>query len=233
MPLSGLAEPGKRGELTLRHQCVPLRRSSVEVIVLDAVEAHLATSGGDAQGEMVPLARRPGGIDDLRRVQAGRLLHLPGPVRIERLIELVEPARMLWILTLRVVDDLHLGAGVPRLLRVFRHVKHQPAVAAFADAVVELQFKAVELVAGHEVARSLIGPHEATVDHLPAGRNRLLPIVAEAFGGAAVEEQPPAAATLGVGERVRRCVGDGRTSTEHQDHRQHDSTSHCHLRERK
>ena len=140
---------------------------------------------------------------------------------------------MLWILALRVVDDLHLGAGVPRLLRVFRHVKHQPAVAAWADAVLELQLKAVKLVARDEVARPRAGPHKAAVIHLPAGRNRLLPIVSEAFGGAAVEEQPPAAATLGLGERVRRCVGDRRAGTDHQDHRQHDTTPHRHLRERK
>ena len=68
MTLLSLAEPGKPGELALRHPLVPVARADREVVVVQAVEADLAAAGGDAKGEMVPLAGWPACIEHLGRL---------------------------------------------------------------------------------------------------------------------------------------------------------------------
>jgi len=46
------------------------------------------------------------------------------------LIELVEPAGFLWIVTVDVVLDLDFRASLPWHLPVFRDMKHQSAISA-------------------------------------------------------------------------------------------------------
>ena len=220
--LLGLTEPGKRCELALRHPLVPVLRSDGEAVVGHAIEADLAVPRRDADREVIPGACRAAGIDDLGGLEAGRPLHLPRPRRVQRLIELIEPAGLLLVLAAGVVDDLHLGTGLPRMLRILGHVEHQAAVATGADPIFELELETPELGGGHEVARGGTAPDERPILDDPAVGHARAAIAAEARGRTAVEHQPPAAPPLGLGERVGGRVGDGRGGPRSRQHRRED-----------
>ena len=190
-PPRSLAELREGRELAGRDLLVPVCTADLERRVADAVEGDLTLLGRDAERERVPLAGRPRGIDRFLGERIG-----------SRRVEPVEPAGPLRILARGVVQHLHLGSGVPRLRRIFRDAKHDAAVAAGRNPVIELQLEPVELVGGDDVAGASGCPHERAVDHLPARRDGVGAEGAPALRRLAVEQPPPARMLLGRGERV-------------------------------
>lgn len=76
-----------------------------------------------------------------------------------------------------VVQNLHLRAGVPRLLEVLAHMVHDAAVGAGRDPPLEFQFRIVILLFRHQISAALAGDRfKRPVFHLPRLVGKLVPL---------------------------------------------------------
>ena len=190
------------GELALLDPSVPVLAPLLEVVVTDAVDGDFALAGMNSQIDMIPLACRPGRIVDIRTLVSDLLLETDGPVGLDGLVELVQPAGFLGVVAVHVVLDLDLGSCLPRCTKFLGNVEHDPAVAALGDLVFQREFKVLVFVRGDDVAGSASGTGQRTVPHLPARTDFWLAVISPTRGGFPIEEQFPAPPTLTLGQLV-------------------------------
>ena len=182
--LGRLAELEKLRELARRDLGVPVGRAFDILDILGAIHGVDALPGGDNNMEGIPLT---GGI---RRVDGGS-------------VELVEPAGLLRIGAVNIVLNLDLGSGHPGSLLRFEDVKHQSAVAAFGNIVVELELKRSILLFRKDIAPAFFREGEGAVCDLPLGIDAVLLIIFPLREVLAVEEQGPALRFFRLGEDVQ------------------------------
>ena len=77
-----------------------------------------------------------------------------------------------------IILDLHFWTCLPRLGSFFGHVKHQTAVAALGNAILQREFKKLELLDRDDIAGTVLGADQCPVVHLPSLTNVLLLIIA-------------------------------------------------------
>jgi len=190
-----------------RHPAEFARRyPGVEIIAMQhvlkifhTIDLMHALFGGHEQADVVPLAHGFGRVEGLARGGVNR-----------RLIERVEPAATDLVRSLFVVLQLKFRAGRPDGTAGIGHVIHDAAVARFGDVVVQLQFKPVELVAAHDIARVVrIHAHQRAILHLPAGADAVALEIMPACEIIAVEQELPAGGFFSLGQGVDLGAAQG------------------------
>ncbi len=200
--LARFAKPFKLREFAGRNLVVPIVVTKFEVVIANTVDANLAVILVDANVKLIPLTGGTCRIGDR---------FVDGPTRNRGLIELVEPARLLGIVTVDVVLNLDFGTRVPWGPVSFKHVEHDATVPLLADLVFQRELKVVVLLVGDDIASTFSNARDRTIDHFPTIGDSVLLVVSPAVGGLAVKEQLPSAALFGFSQLVggRICQGKG------------------------
>ena len=108
------------------------------------------------------------GIVDLRRIDPGQFLATNGPVGFDRLIEVVEPPRLLRSLAGHILEDLNFRTGMPWFLLILLDVEQDAAVSTGPHTVFKREFKVLELLLCHEISRVRFRAEQDAILDLPA-----------------------------------------------------------------
>src|SRR5439155_7336597 len=197
----GLRKERHRREFAFGNALLEIVAAQHVIEIFHAVDVVLTFLRADNKTDVVPLAGGFGGINRLAGLGVRR-----------RLIKGVEPAPALRGPGFRVVLKLEFGARRPGRSALVRDMKHDAAVPAFGDVVVELQVEPVELLTGDEVAGVVgIDAGECAVFDLPAGSDTVAFEVVPAMESFPVEKELPSSGFFRVGERVDlRVIGGGK-----------------------
>ena len=130
-PSPALPKSVELGELALGDAIVPVLIAELEAVVADAIHADFAIILVDPNVQLIPLAGRPGRVESV----------WSGIGRNVGAIKLVQPARLLRIMSIHIVLDLDFGSGVPWRAAAFEHMEHDAAVATLADLVLQRQLE--------------------------------------------------------------------------------------------
>ena len=201
-----LAELLVTRELALFDSRVPVLASLLEVVVTDAVDGDLALVGVNSQVDVIPLAGWSGRVVNIRTLVSDLVLEPDGPGRLDRFVELVEPARFLEIVAVNVVLQLDFRAGLPGSVQLLGHVEDDPAISPLGDPVLECKFKMLVLLPRDNVAGTAARPLQGSVLDNPALGDGVLLVVAPVLRGLAVKQQFPATPFFCLGELVKRGI---------------------------
>ena len=168
MAFGGFSELRKRSKLARRNAFIPFFVTLKKVVIADTIDGHFTLTRRDAQVDVIPFSDRASRVVHVSAFEADLVFEHGRPFRLYRLVQLIEPAGLLRIVTIDIVLNLNFRTAVPRCRLIFCHMKHETAVASFGNTILERQFKVLILLGADDIAGVLLSSFESAVLHRPA-----------------------------------------------------------------